>query len=305
MNEPLFTVLNVQLASVIYLLFAGVELRRVFKIVAYALGTGLFIVFVTWSLAGYVPSFLLNVGVILTIGVSPFFALMFARDDIMPQISALEIIFLNVAAKALIFVAPKVIWVLNPFYFWYPPTDSVMMLWLHNLIMYWPSLVAVVLMRQGAMTNKYLRALLAIWALVIYTILLFGPAIQGVTNFDGSSLLSWVVSLLASLVTVHVVLIVLSLFHLVFGEKDFYDEYEGTNVDFIASRIYVTELSWRLLVASAVGYWLFVRILSHWRADYTELVQIAIMLSAIVLGHFIAPYHLYIEQGVPEKESTK
>lgn len=254
MPKLFFLAATVHLLFFLYLLLVGAGLARAIRIAFLAIGAsaacGLFAFFVYPYFFVRPVESSISVTLGSTLLVLPIVVLLYARDLIVPHVSILQVVLVNVLALLFAQDSQLIGLLLNPLHPIFPSLG----LWPVRIISLWPTWLAVALARKGVPGDLRLRFILSIWVQVVGLLWLLPEAFHAMSNFDPTSLWSYGKSLVGSLCAVQLVLSALTLFVLV-GGRDRNSE-DSKLARMIAERLDVVPANPIWLLIAGAGWWL-------------------------------------------------
>lgn len=254
-------------AFVLYLLFARAPLATILNAVTLSLGiASASVAIILLPAYLFLPDraqALATLCVAIGVVSAPIAVWRFARDRVVPRIPLLEVILINIVA--LFAAAPGLAYWLDPLLLLLGERvfSSRALGFVHFLLQLWPTWLALGMLRRGPPGDARLRLLLAFWTVVTSAWILVGPAARALLQFDGSSATSLAMSLVASLLAVHVGLALLGVIMLLRSGEGLDSKPElPDELRFFAGRVYVGKMVWisALLLGAAVYVllrWLF------------------------------------------------
>jgi hypothetical protein len=218
MSGELLTIFVLYAAFVIYLLSAGVGLRRtggvVWQVIKFGAGIGAVLaVFALLALPSAAATTFLVTVIIVSLIWLPIAAMSRARDFLMPRSTVLEVVCLNVLVivigepqggfpifRQLLGIVQQAL--LNPFVIVIPEEHA----WLNTVISLWPSLLALWLAAKGKGAGRWLRFFPMLWVQITAIVWLFPASVKTLVRADLSTAMGSLDLLVAALGLVHVVL---------------------------------------------------------------------------------------------------
>lgn len=281
--------ITAHIALALYLLFLRVDLDVALRIYGKALKGTLWAIpvmaLVLFAIPSLPPGSYASVLVGLSLVVVVVLVLAYARDQVIPRHSGMEVIFLSIAIGFAARSNPAANFLLSPMPVW--EIQSASQWWLNRVIGLWPVLLVLVLLRRRGIPDPRIRLLLAAWLNVAYLVLLAPTAWQVLNTFDASAPLAYAASLLNSFVAIHVVMRTLSLLT---HREHFTATADATGPgEFYASRFQLGQIKpvWALIFGA--GFWLLLQGLTALLGPGQTLAGLAVVLAiafgAALRGH--------------------
>jgi hypothetical protein len=274
------TALFLYVVVIAYLAARGVEPRRIARIVLYALLAGVIAAY-TLGFVYFMIVLLRPVETISVFAIAMLFisAAIYAREEILGTITPAGIVLLNVAANVSPADGPlplSMLWLATLIPVPYGPVRVA----LNLLVLYWPAVVALLLLRRGPPGAPLLRFALGAWVCYVGIAAVTSPGWQVVSNFRVDEPARWFAAGFAAYAGVHLVMLALNLIAAIDDKVAARSLARSVRVDRMRP--------WHALAAGA-AFWLACVLFLRWLSIAPELQATAIIAAAFGLGTLLAP----------------